>query len=262
MAMGPAWWQAIDWSRPWLAPLRERGERLCRVLDGGAPLVPALNAQAGPAHRLGAGALRFVPQAALPPGEAYESFIARSACVPTRDGLHDLFNALAWLTWPSLKRRLNELHAAEIAHEGIGSRRGPVRDALTLFDENSAWLQAPEPLAAALRARDWPALFGTQRAAWCDARLTLFGHALIEKLVAPRKAITAQVWLLPMGVDAERHLVQALTPARLAQKPHHPLPVLGVPMWWPANEDAAFYDDVQVFRPARRAAPQELTRRR
>ncbi len=29
------------------------------------------------------------------------------------------------------------------------------------------------------------------------------------------------------------------------------LPVLGVPGWWPANEDEAFYDDASVFRPPR-----------
>jgi hypothetical protein len=31
-----------------------------------------------------------------------------------------------------------------------------------------------------------------------------------------------------------------------------PLPVLGVPGWWPANESMAFYDDASVFRPGRR----------
>ena len=28
-----------------------------------------------------------------------------------------------------------------------------------------------------------------------------------------------------------------------------PLPVLGIPGWWPANADAAFYQDARVFRP-------------
>ena len=31
-----------------------------------------------------------------------------------------------------------------------------------------------------------------------------------------------------------------------------PLPVLGIPGWWPANTDAAFYQDSTVFRPFRR----------
>ena len=38
------------------------------------------------------------------------------------------------------------------------------------------------------------------------------------------------------------------TPAKLALKPFLPLPVLGVPGWWPANELPGFYDDRAVFR--------------
>ncbi|HQX67511.1 MAG TPA: DUF3025 domain-containing protein, partial [Ottowia sp.] len=33
-----------------------------------------------------------------------------------------------------------------------------------------------------------------------------------------------------------------------------PLPLLGVPGWWPANQAPAFYDDAEVFRPLRGAA--------
>jgi len=28
-----------------------------------------------------------------------------------------------------------------------------------------------------------------------------------------------------------------------------PTPVLGIPAWWPANENPDFYADTQVFRP-------------
>jgi hypothetical protein len=38
-------------------------------------------------------------------------------------------------------------------------------------------------------------LFVTQRELWAEARLLLFGHALLEKLVTPRKPITAHVLL-------------------------------------------------------------------
>jgi hypothetical protein len=94
-------------------------------------------------------------------------------------------------------------------------------------------------------------LFVVQRAAWSDARITLFGHALLEKLTRPRKPITAHAWLVPEGADPQSFLLEQLTPESLAAKPFLPLPVLGVPGWWPANEDAAFYDDASVFRPAR-----------
>ena len=32
-----------------------------------------------------------------------------------------------------------------------------------------------------------------------------------------------------------------------------PLPLLGIPGWWDANHDAAFYDNTAYFRPTRRA---------
>ena len=189
---------------------------------------------------------QFVPQSTLPDGEPYETFIARTGQVPTRETLHDFFNGLVWHTEPALKARMNQLQAEAIACDGISARRGPLRDALTLFDENGALLDAPPALIVLLRQRDWRRLFITQRALWRQARLTIVGHALLEQLtVAPRKSLTAHVLL----GDALQ-----LDAADWKGKPFLPLPVLGVPDWWPANEDAAFYDDASVFRPARKMA--------
>lgn len=247
----------IDWGRPWLRPYRTEGEALDAAWRAGRPVAEALNGGDDPlggetatAERPAPGP-RFVPPSCLPEGEAYEAFIHRTGRVPTRDNLHDLFNGLVWRRFPRIKRRLNELQAAEIQAQGVGSRRGAVRDALTLFDENAALLQAPEALVSALRRRDWQALFATHRALWADTTLTLFGHALMEKLaLQPRKAITAHVWLLPPGADLQALALPTLAPDVLAGKPFLPLPVLGVPGWWPANERPGFYDDTAVFRPA------------
>lgn len=263
----------IDWSRPWLSPYRRDGQAMEAAWRGGATVAEALNG-GGPAPadeaRGHAGAPfappipRFVPPSSLPAGEAYEAFIHRTGGVPTRDNPHDFFNGLVWRRFPRVKRRLNELQAAGIAEQGIGPRRGALRDALTLFDENAALLQAPQALADALRRRDWQALFTTQRALWAQATLTLFGHALMEKLaLQPRKAVTAHVWLLPPtpaaanpvdDAELERRLLPTLAPQALAAKPFLPLPVLGVPGWWPGNETPGFYDDPSVFRPLPPAA--------
>ena len=245
---------AIDWSRPWLARWRALGEPLAAQALR-VSLLEALEAADRDAVTLSAGRVRFVEPAARPAGEAYESFIARTGCVPTRANLHDFFNALAWLLHPALKRRLNELHARAIAGSAAGPSRGPVRDALTLFDENAALWQAPAMLVEALRRRDWQALFVTHRAAWERSRLELFGHALLEKLVQPRKGITAHVWVLPGLPDdvpgpSSAWLAEVLEPAALAAKPFLPLPVLGVPGWWGPNDCEAFYRDSAVFRPA------------
>jgi len=232
-------WPPVDWRHPALAPYREVGRRVLARVQAGVTVAEALNAEDASVH--------FVPQAALPPSQAYEAFIARSGQVPTRDNLHDLFNGLVWLAQPALKRRLNALHAAAIDAQGVGARRGPLRDALTLFDENGAWLRAPAGLQAALRSRDWRALFVDHAAAWAGAELVVVGHALLEKLAtAPRKAHTAHVWLGdPTGASA----------ADWRRKPWHPLPLAGIPGWWPAPQDAAFYADAAVFRPPKALRP-------
>ncbi len=227
---------------------------MCSAVTEGAALSHALAAASGCP-------VRFVPQADLPAGTAYEQFIFDTGCVPTRDNLHDFFNGLCWLRFPLTKQRLNQLQAAEIAAAGVREVRGPVRDALTLFDENAALLQAPEPLWEALTARDWQRLFVTLRPLWAQARLVLFGHALLEKLVSPYKSITAHVLREPvpmaLGDDLaawDAWLSSGLRAAQLAAKPFTPLPVLGVPGWWPANEAPGFYADAAVFRPPRPAA--------
>jgi hypothetical protein len=241
---------AIDWSRAWLSPWRERGEALARHAAA-VSLVDALNLAGADEIRLGAGRLQFVPHDALPAGESYEAFIARTACVPTRENTHDFFNGLAWLLFPQLKRRVHELQAEQLGTSKPGAPRGAVRDALTVFDENAALLRAPEVLVDALRRRDWHALFVTHRAAWAEASLQLFGHALLEKLIRPRKPITAHVWWVAgEGSSSLSACTSAsLTPASLRSKPFMPLPVLGVPGWWAENEMAGFYDDKTVFRP-------------
>lgn len=124
-----------------------------------------------------------------------------------------------------------------------------MRDALTLFDENAAVFQAPPTLVEALRIRDWHAAFVTRRTEWLQTGLVVFGHALLEKLMQPRKAITAHVWVVDALDDAS--IAASVDPQTLTTKRFLPLPVLGVPGWWPANERTDFYDDADVFRKPR-----------
>ena len=240
--------EAIDWDAPWLWPWREPGRVMAQRVACGQSVAEALNAsQRAPK--------RFIPQAELPVGVAYEQHIFETGCVPTRDGLHDFFNGLAWMHFPRTKVRLNELQAAQIASSGIQPVRGPARDALTLFDENVALLQAPDALWDALSAKDWIRLFVTLRPLWAETQVILFGHALTEKLVVPRKPITAHVFrVLEQSralADVDAWLAAELSAEVLATKPFAHLPVLGVPGWWSENECAAFYDDASVFRAER-----------
>ena len=247
-----AGWHAPDWSQPWNAPFAADGAAVRAACEAGVPLPAALT------ERIGATGPRFVPQDDLPEGVAYEQFIFDNGAVPTREGLHDFFNGLVWARFPATKRLLNRLQAAQIAQAGVGQVRGPVRDAITLFDENAVLLQAPDALWNALLAREWTRLFVELRPLWAQTRLVLFGHALTEKLVSPYKSITGHVYRVPvpteLGGDVaawDQWLAARLTATELATKPFTPLPVLGVPGWWPANQDPAFYDDASVFRPPR-----------
>ncbi len=238
----------IDWHAPWWAPLRAVGAPALARWTAGDAVAEALNAT-------GAAPVRFVPQSALPEGEAYERFIFTLRAVPTRDNLHDFLNGLIWCACPRAKAALNALQYAEIARDGVRATRGPVRDAVTVFDENGAVLAAPDALAQALAERRWADLFGPLRPLWRQARLWVFGHAALEKLVSPYKSITAHVLCAPDAIktieEADAWLAGWLSAERLAPKPFAPLPLLGVPGWWAANEHPAFYDDDRVFRPLR-----------
>lgn len=213
--------------------------------------------------------IQFVPQSALREGVAYETFIFESGQVPSRENLHDFFNGLAWLVFPHTKRRLNTLQYGALASGGVQATRGALRDALTLFDENAAiWpcasgaaryptMETASQLIEALRAKQWHRACIELRAHWQGNVPVLFGHALLEKLVSPYKSITSHVYIAHTATenvadcDLDSVVAAQLSPAELEPKPFIPLPVLGVPLWWAANADPAFYDDAQVFRAPR-----------
>ncbi|SHH57021.1 DUF3025 domain-containing protein [Massilia sp. CF038] len=257
----------IDWTRPWYDAVRPAFARLDFSALG---ITGALNAgaQSLALHNHAGQPLRFVPQAQLPEGRAYEEFIGSTGCVPTRENLHDFFNGLVWLTFPRIKQQLNALQAAQIALAGVGKSRGAARDAATIFDENCALLivrrgAEGQALAQALRAHAWQDALVQRRAMFGpDVQVWLFGHALMEKLVAPRKAITAHTRVVEaddvhftLTADAQRawidaHLAASLATEQLNTACFTPLPVLGIPGWWP-EQDEAFYADASVFRPRR-----------
>ena len=261
----------IDWSHPWYDSVRPTFAQLALTGD---EFIEAFNRNAealGLRNHEGL-LLRFVPQSALPEGTAYEEFIGATGQVPTRDNLHDFFNGLVWQTFPLIKRQLNALQAAQIAQAGVGKSRGPARDAATIFDENAALLvvradSRGRALVDELRAHCWLAALFEKRAlfgphAHAHAQVWLFGHALMEKLVAPRKAITAHTRVVfvedayfSLAPDAQRawldaHMAAQLALEGLSTSGFTPLPVLGVPGWWP-GQDQDFYLDTTVFRPKR-----------
>lgn len=241
----------IDWDAPWLAALRPL-RPLLRAHDWRRRLSDAAQERAVVS---GGGAPIAFVRADAAGATPYELHIARTGQVPTRENLHDLFNALIWLVHPRTKAALNARQAVEIERRGIGPVRGPVRDAATLIDESAVLLVTDaadvEPLLA---ERHWQTLLVDGRARWGrDIVAVPFGHAVLERLAGPFKAITACVVIVPRADPdnaAARFVARAdLAPALLAH-----LPVLGVPGWCAENADPRFYADERVFRP-RRVAP-------
>lgn len=183
---------------------------------------------------------------------------------------HDLFNVLVWLTFPRAKAALNARHHAALPADKAGGR-GPVRDALTLFDESGVIvLSADAEMLDMIRGFRWKSLFWESRTAVISSMDFLpFGHALCEKALAPYKGITGRGLLFEVAPDffkrppaerlatIDRRLALRIADSQALQHTHElaPLPVLGVPGWCVDNEQPAYYDDRDHFRPGRGRVP-------
>lgn len=213
--------------------------------------------------------IRFVPPRVQrePRRAHYELHIARTGEIATRPGSwHDLFNALAWVAWPRTKAAINAQHAAMLAEGGEreARRRSPARDALTLFDEGGvAVLSEDASLLDLVVAHRWKTLFWDRRdEVAARMRFVAFGHALFEKMLTPYIGLVAKCVLLaadgslarlsPQELHAradERLAAHFADRARFATpKLLPPVPVLGIPGWYPDTGREAFYDDPVHFR--------------
>ena len=245
--------------QPWRAPLERWIARLQWEPGVALALASVNELAAGRGCTSGSGAPIVFADAAnlIADTEPYERRIFDSGVVATRlsgaGALHDAFNALAWLAFPRTKAALNRLHASALDASQPTGRRGPLRDRTTLFDESGALILTQNAeLALALRDFDWATLFVRERHRFQEqARCLVLGHAVQEKLCHPYKAVCVQAWLMDVPVDCPIDEIDRLAADRLdtaALDALTPLPVLGVPGWWPANEEPEFYNDPTVFR--------------
>jgi hypothetical protein len=256
------------------APFHHVAHLAARLAGADWPTLAQLNARAEERGLVNAAGLplRFAAQQVRCGQWDYEAGILASGAVPSREcNWHDLLNALTWLAFPRTKAALNVAQCSELGkmrgqrrEQRQGSARGPRSDAATLFDESGLLLLgraggSSELLAEMLAARHWQEAFVARRQAWQDVRAYAFGHAVLEKLLAPWPGITAKCLFLPVDTLPEpgpppdwldATLAEACGSGRCSRPGDlFPLPVLGIPGWWPANTDAAFYQDSKVFRP-------------
>ena len=186
-----------------------------------------------------------------------------------------MLNGLIWLNFPQSKAVFNELHAKDILRHGIHNARTALRNALTVFDENGGIVVSSDRLLLEqLQAFKWQAVLVTHRTNWLAQHRTIaffpFGHALLEKLVNPRKNITSHTLLIlvdegwfEQSIDSQKNQLdtaianvfrQLATPdladnaVKLSSKSFQPLPVMGIPGYSADNVIPAFYQDEAVFR--------------
>ena len=197
----------------------------------------------------------------------YEPRIYLHGEVQTRENSwHDLFNALVWMRFPKAKAAINARHIEQQNLHGLQATRSAVQDALTLFDESGVIVACSNPsLAQLLLQHEWKTLFWQRRAdVFKHMRFYIFGHALYEKALQPYAAMTGKISVFLVNenfhnnqLDTQLTELDDLLAARLMHeiknaKDFSPLPIMGVPGWCDANEEENFYDNKDIFRPARK----------
>jgi len=235
------------------------------------PVLQSLLDQRDPPVRVAIGApLRLVPQVSKA-GRSELRYEERIYChgeLQVRNAnWHDLFNVLVWLTFPRAKTALNARHHAafERRTRTDAPNRGPVEDALTLFDEGGVIVASTSrELLDLLGAFAWKDLFWRRREAVAShMRFFLFGHALYEKALRPFAGITGRGLCFDVGGDFlrappadrlaeldDRVAAHIGAPERLTgTRDLAPVPILGVPGWCADNEVETYYDDTDYFRP-------------
>lgn len=217
----------------------------------GWPAVSVLDA------RLALPGVQLVEQdaALLADGLHYETRIAQGRIATRADNWHDLFNALAWASLPSLKRALNAQQCRHIAAMAPG-QRNRAQAALTQFDETGVVVQVRDPaVLAAWDAHDWRALFEPSH--WQGGGIgivAVFGHALMEQALLPGRLLVGKCVLVQAEEEAAciDTVARAIGEGRVLGDPLQlrPLPLAGIPGWHEQQDDA-FYGNADYFRPLR-----------
>ena len=268
----------MDWDpdflarSPMLEPLRMVAPAFGPDWPSRADLQQILDLSPTPVCNASGVPLKLVPHARVrgAADDRYEARIGLKGELPVRErNWHDLLNVLVWRLYPRAKAALNARHHAEL-QQSSGPNRGPVQDALTLFDEGGVIVVSCDGrLTELLRAFRWKELFWRHRDEVRQRmRFTLFGHALYEKALSPFTGIAARGILM----ETEAGTLQAplaeqlaLDDARIATclaepgsfsttRELAPVPVLGVPGWCEDNEREDYYDNLDYFRPGRRGS--------
>ncbi len=195
----------------------------------------------------------------------YEQYIHETGKIPTRpNNWHDLFNALIWTLFPKTKRLINQCHVEDINLHGL-SPRTHQRNRMTQFDECGVVLAYSSPTVPSLLIEhQWQASFWQHREQWgTQIQPFMFGHANYEMMLEPHIGLTGKwlavqvpqdFWNKPLHQQyqsIDETLYQQLQTTQLFQDKGKfaPLPLLGIPGWYPQNQAQTFYQMTDYFRP-------------
>lgn len=116
------------------------------------------------------------------------------------------------------------------------------------------------------RGHRWSSLFVERREQWGQSiQAFIFGHGLYQQCLVPRRGLTGKAIYIATRPrffaqckSAQYGQLDELLAQRIAgqlQTPREllPLPLLGVPGWWPVNIDPHYYADEWYFRSQKRA---------
>ncbi|MDQ1107999.1 hypothetical protein QE424_001158 [Stenotrophomonas rhizophila] len=193
----------------------------------------------------------------LADGLHYEQRIARGRIATRPCNWHDLFNALVWARYPAVKIALNARQCQDIGRHPPGQRTR-AQAALTQFDETGVIVRVRDAsLLHAWDHHDWQALFVDGAAQWRSGDIAVsavFGHALMEQALLPSRLLVGKCVVVQGDDDAlvVQQVAQAIARADVLNDPLElrPLPLMGIPGWH-ADQDHAFYQRIEYFRPAR-----------
>lgn len=208
--------------------------------------------------------IRFIQHEETLDAIAYEQFINQTHCVPTRcNNWHDLFNALMWCVFPRTKKSLNRSHTRDAVPISKG-QRSTRRNFISLLDETGVIVACSVPeLNQYHMAHQWHQLFVDSRYCWGkQIRAFILGHGLYEQCMTPYLGLTAKAFYMPVNdnffefeLSEQYQILDQMVSETLQQSPKIstnsllPLPVLGIPDWDERNQDPAFYQNPDYFRP-------------
>ena len=160
------WQQAKQrFSAPPFDSLRAPLEQL--IVNSSWPGIAGLNACAAGINNFRGRPIRFVANHEAAAAPHYETRIAESGEIATRENRHDFFNAMSWLSFPEAKSAISEMHAQLLSVRGEPETRArsTPRDVLTLFDEGGIIVVSRDKsLLELVRGFEWKTLFVDRRA--------------------------------------------------------------------------------------------------